>query len=57
MPVTLYNERKAAIAYERYQALRVAQTMSPSLIDEECFQILLNDAWAAFITSFTAGDA
>lgn len=56
VPVTLYNERKAAVAYERYRALRVAQSISPGLIDEECFQILLDDAWRSFMTAFVGGE-
>lgn len=54
--VTLYNERKAAVAYERYRALRVAQSISPTLIDEECFQILLDEAWRSFMVCFSGGE-
>lgn len=53
-PVTFYNEAKAQAAYERYSALRQAERACPGLADEECFQILLSDAYRAFETAFCA---
>lgn len=54
VPVFLYDERKAAAAYARYVALRLAERDDPSLCDEECFQILINDAFRSFETAFSA---
>ena len=53
-PVIFYDEQKAATAYARYSALSRAQRDDPSLGDEECFQILLDDARHAFMTAFCA---
>lgn len=53
-PVFLYDERKASAAYARYSALRLAERDDPSLRDEECFQILINDAFRSFETAFCA---
>lgn len=53
-PVIFYNERKATIAYARYSALRQAEREDPSLGEEECFQILLSDAYRAFESAFCA---
>lgn len=53
-PVTFYNAEKASTAYARYTALRQAEQADPSLMDEECFQILVNDAYRAFETAFCA---
>lgn len=52
--VIIYNEAKAAEAYARYSALRHAERDDPSITEEECFQILLNDAFRAFETAFCA---
>lgn len=54
LPVMIYDEGKAAAAYARYVALRHAERDDPSLADEECFQILVNDAYRAFETAFCA---
>lgn len=51
---SLYNEKKAGAAYARYSALRSAVRDDPSLAEEECYQILLNDAYRAFETAFCA---
>lgn len=53
-PVTFYNQQKAQAAYERYSALRQAERDCPALADEECFQVLMNDAYRAFETAFCA---
>lgn len=53
-PVTFYNEEKPAAAFNRYSALRRAERDDPTLADEECFQILLNDAYRAFESAFCA---
>ncbi len=53
-PEPLYNEQAASEAYARYVALRFAQKADASLLDEECFQILLNDAYRSFETAFCA---
>jgi hypothetical protein len=53
-PIILYNERKAKAAYARYVALRTAERDDPSLADEECFQILVSDAYRSFETAFCA---
>lgn len=54
IPVTFYNDRAATEAYARYTALRFAERADPSLSDEECFQILLSDAYRSFETAFCA---
>lgn len=54
IPVLLYNDQAASEAYARYSALRCAEKADPSLIDEECFQILLSDAYRSFETAFCA---
>ena len=52
IPVTMCDERKASEAFARFSALRQAQQAVPSLIDEECFQILLSDAQSSFMSAF-----
>lgn len=52
IPVIAMDERAANEAYARYTALRVAVRDDPSLAEEECFQILVTDAWAAFNQAF-----
>lgn len=54
IPVIFYNDQAAADAYARYTALRWAEKADPSLSDEECFQILLSDAYRSFETAFCA---
>lgn len=51
-PIISYDERKANAAYARYCALRLSQRADPTLADEECFQILVTDAWASFNQAF-----
>lgn len=53
-PVIFYDSEKASAAYARYQALRLSERADPSLADEECFQILLSDAYRAFENAFCA---
>jgi len=50
--ITGFDEARANKAYARYAALRMAERDDPTLADEECFQILVSDAWATFIQAF-----
>jgi hypothetical protein len=50
--ITGFDEAQANKAYARYCALRLSERADPTLTDEECFQILVSDAWAAFIQAF-----
>ncbi len=48
------NEAKASVAFTRYSALMQAWREDQSLMDEECFQILLDDAKRSFGLAFDA---
>lgn len=54
--ITISCELALKAAHGRYFALRLAARLDPSLLDEECFQILLNDSCATFSTIIFGGD-
>lgn len=48
----VYDEAKAERACARYYGLMRAWKGEPTLMDEECFQILLSDAKRSFEVAF-----
>lgn len=52
IPMHGYYERKADEAFRRYSTLKIAAASDPTLADEECFQILIDDVWHEFITAY-----